>query len=66
MMITTAFSHQDGALRDVPFLLSLVDQAMDERQTQSHLSDLVSQVIGLVSQRLPVTTESPLFQADSP
>ena len=59
-MITTAFSHQDRALRDMPFLLSLVD----ERQTQSHVSDLVSQVTRLVAQRLSVTTESSPYRAE--
>ena len=39
------------APRELPFLLSLVDQAADEQQAQSQIAGLASQVVRLVAQR---------------
>jgi hypothetical protein len=67
MMMTPTYLHQDGVLsklgerkapRELPYLLSLVDQAAGEQQVQSHIPGLASQVTRLVAQHLPVTTAS--------
>src|ERR1700730_5530501 len=64
MMMTPICSHQDctssdqrgmDAPRELPFLLSLVDQAADEQQAEGHIAGLASAVTRLVAQRLPVT-----------
>ena len=66
-MMTPTYVHQNGVLskmverkapRELPYLLSLVDQAAGEQQVQSHIAGLASQVTRLVAQHLPVTTAS--------
>jgi hypothetical protein len=47
-------------LDDVPYLLSLIGQGRDERQAQGRAVDLATRITRLVTQRLPVTTASPL------
>ncbi len=66
-MMTPIYLHQDEipsnleegkALRELPYLLSLVDQAAGEQQVQSHFAGLASQVTRLVAKHLSVTTAS--------
>ena len=65
-MMTPIYLHQDEipsnleegkALRELPYLLSLVDQAAGEQQVQSHFAGLASQVTRLVAKHLSVMTE---------
>ncbi len=72
-MTITACLHSDMALcdqrgrkipRDVPFLLSLVEQAADERQTFNMMPEIASHITRLVARRLPVTAASPLYWAE--
>jgi hypothetical protein len=72
-MTITAYLHSDMALcdqrgrkisLDMPFLLSLVEQEADERQTPNMMPEIASHLTRLVAQRLPVTTAPPLCWAE--
>jgi len=68
-MSTTVRSHTNtalgdelerGASFDAPLLLPLIEHAADEPQARSFVFEVVSQLIRLAAQRLPVTAASPL------
>lgn len=66
-MMTPIYVYQDKAHsnlgereapRELPSLLSLIDQAAGEQHVTSHIAGLASQVIRRVSQQFPLTTAS--------
>jgi len=63
--VTLMFSEWGGgkAPRDVPLLLSLVEQTPRERPTYSHVPEIALHLIRKVEQRLPLVVASPVYES---